>query len=213
MTASPPDTDQNDPEQDAAVEPSRTEAFAAEVAAAIGGEVSEAVRTAKVTVDPSNWVEAVRTARDTFGLVYFSFLSAIDWASEVAVGDPLEDEDVEERYEVICTLTELMEGRRVTIATNIDKDDPTLDSLVSVFPGADWHEREAHEMFSIDFKGHPNLENLYLPDGFMGYPLQKSYPLLSREVKPWPGTVDVEAMPEKDDDAGSDAPTTENPEA
>jgi NADH-quinone oxidoreductase subunit C len=212
VTASPPDTEQNEPGQDEAAEPSPTEAFAAAVAAAIGGEVSPVVGIAKVTVDPEDWVEAVRKARDDFGLVYFSFLSAIDWAKEVAIGDPLEG-DVEERYEVICTLTELMQGRRVTIATNLDKENPTLGSLVSVFPGANWHEREAHEMFSIDFEGHPYLENLYLPDGFVGHPLQKSYPLLSREVKPWPGTVDVEAMPEKDDDADPDAPSTENPEA
>lgn len=212
MTASPPDTEQNEPGQDEAAEPSPTEAFAAAVAAAVGGEVSPAVGTAKVTVDPESWVEAVTKARDQFGLVYFSFLSAIDWAQDVAVGDPLQG-DVEERYEVICTLTELMEGKRVTIATNLDKEKPTLGSLVSVFPGANWHEREAHEMFSIDFEGHPYLENLYLPDGFVGHPLQKSYPLLSREVKPWPGTVDVEGMPEKDEDADPDAPSTENPEA
>jgi NADH-quinone oxidoreductase subunit C len=209
VTASPPDTEQNEPAEDESVEPSPTERFAAEVAAAVGGEVSDAVGIAKVTVDPSGWVDAVRTARDTFGLVYFSFLSAIDWASDVAVGDPLEG-DVEERYEVLCTITELMEGKRVTFATNIGKDDPELGSLVSVFPGANWHEREAHEMFSIEFKGHPYLENLYLPDGFVGHPLQKSYPLLSREVKPWPGSVDVEAMPERDE--APDGPSTENPE-
>ncbi|MDH3247919.1 MAG: NADH-quinone oxidoreductase subunit C [Acidimicrobiia bacterium] len=212
MTASPPDTEQNEPGQDEAAGPSPAEAFAAAVAAAVGGEVSPAVGIAKVTVEPESWVEAVTKARDEFGLVYFSFLSAIDWAKDVAVGDPLQG-DVEERYEVICTLTELMEGKRVTIATNLDKENPMLGSLVSVFPGANWHEREAHEMFSIDFEGHPYLENLYLPDGFVGHPLQKSYPLLSREVKPWPGTVDVEGMPEKDEDADPDAPSTENPEA
>jgi NADH-quinone oxidoreductase subunit C len=78
---------------------------------------------------------------------------------------------------------------------------------VGVYAGADWHEREAAEMFGIDFVGHPNLVKLYLPDAFEGHPLRKSFPLLSREVKPWPGTVDVEPMP------GSDEPSTENPEA
>jgi NADH-quinone oxidoreductase subunit C len=80
--------------------------------------------------------------------------------------------------------------------------------LVNVYAGANWHEREAHEMFGIDFEGHPNLIHLYLPDSFVGNPLRKSYPLLSREVKPWPGTVDVEAMPD-----GADEPSTENPES
>jgi NADH:ubiquinone oxidoreductase subunit C len=50
-------------------------------------------------------------------------------------------------------------------------------------------------MFGIDFRGHPNLVKLYLPDAFEGHPLRKSYPLLSRELKPWPGAVDVEGMP------------------
>jgi NADH-quinone oxidoreductase subunit C len=78
-------------------------------------------------------------------------------------------------------------------------------------------------MFGIDFDGHPNLTHLYLPDQFLGNPLRKSYPLLSREVKPWPGTVDVEAMPGRDegteeeeaegDEAESDGPSEENPEA
>lgn len=210
MTTSPPDTEQSG--ADEAAEPTAVELFAVAVADAVGGTVSEAVRTAKVTVASDGWLKAVRTARDQFGLVYFSFLSAIDWATDVAVGDALQG-DVDERYEVLCTLTELVDGKRVTLATNIDKAAPKLDSLVSLFPGADWHEREAHEMFSIEFAGHPNLENLYLPDGFVGHPLQKSYPLLSREVKPWPGSVDVEAMPEKVEDADSDAPSTENPEA
>jgi NADH-quinone oxidoreductase subunit C len=81
-----------------------------------------------------------------------------------------------------------------------------------VFPGANWHEREAHEMFGIEFVGHPNLANLYLPDSFMGNPLRKSYPLLSREVKPWPGNVDVEPMPGGDEET-TEGPSEENPEA
>jgi NADH-quinone oxidoreductase subunit C len=67
-------------------------------------------------------------------------------------------------------------------------------------------------MFGIDFVGHPNLIKLYLPDGFEGHPLRKSFPLLTREVKPWPGTVDVEGMPGQAGES-SDEPTEENPEA
>ena len=46
-------------------------------------------------------------------------------------------------------------------------------------------------------KNHPNLEKLYLPDGYEGNPMLKSFELISREVKPWPGDVDVEGMPEE----------------
>ena len=61
-------------------------------------------------------------------------------------------------------------------------------------------------MFGIEFAGNPNLTPIYLPEGFIGHPLLKSYPLLAREVKPWPGDVDVEAMPaEEDAEEGADA--------
>ncbi len=60
-------------------------------------------------------------------------------------------------------------------------------------------------MFGIEFEGHPNLTKLYLPDAFEGFPLRKSFPLLSREVKPWPGLVDVEDMPSTENVEGASA--------
>jgi NADH-quinone oxidoreductase subunit C len=160
--------------------------------------------TAKVSVDPAGWVAAHEALRAE--LPYFSWLSAIDWTVDVAVGDPPAGDDIEERYEILSCLADASEGAFVVLSTTIGKDAPSIDSLTSVFGGADWHEREAAEMFGIDFAGHPNLVNLYLPDSFEGHPLRKTFPLLSRVVKPWPGTVDVEGMP------GDDGPSTENPE-
>lgn len=182
--------------------------FADRVAAAVGGTAEVAFDTIKVRVPASSWIDTHIKARDELDLVFFSWLSAIDWSNQVEVGDPLTTE-VEERFEVLTTLGDLNEGRRVTFSTNISKDSPSIPSLVNVYAGANWHEREAGEMFGIVFEGHPNPTNLYLPDAFVGRPLLKSFPLLSREVKPWPGTVDVEKMPGADDDE----PSTENPEA
>ena len=71
----------------------------------------------------------------------------------------------------------------------------SVPSIVDVFAGADWHEREAHEMFGIVFDGHPNLAHIYLPTEFEGHPLRKDFPLLARAVKPWPGVVDIEEIP------------------
>lgn len=185
--------------------------LAASVATAAGGEVTMTFGTAKVKVSPEGWVGALTTARDEFGLVFFSWLSAVDWANEVQVGDPLV-EPVEERYELIAAVADLTVGHILLFTTDLPKDHPQIASLVGVYSGANWHEREAHEMFGIDFVGHPNLIKLYLPDGFEGHPLLKSFPLLTREVKPWPGTVDVEGMPGQGDES-SDEPSEENPEA
>ena len=160
--------------------------------------------TIKVSVPAERWVEALTAARDELDLVLFSFLSAIDWSNETAVGDPLEEPLEEEYFEVICTVSDLTEGRRVTFSTRLDHTEPVIDSLIDVYAGANWHEREAHEMFGIRFAGHPDLSNLYLPNGFLGNPLRKTFPLLSREVKPWPGKVDVEAMPEEEEAEGAD---------
>ncbi len=195
MTSSPSETEQ-------VAHP--LQAFADEVAAAVGGEAEITFDTVKVSVPPDKWVSAHETARDQLDLVFFSWLSAVDWSTEVAVGDPL-GEEVEERIEMLTTVGDLTEGKRVTFTTDLPTKNPSISTLVDVYAGANWHEREAMEMFGIEFVGHPYPVTLYLPDGFEGHPLRKSYPLLSREVKPWPGTVDVEAMPE--------GPSTENPEA
>ena len=60
-------------------------------------------------------------------------------------------------------------------------------SIVDVFPGAAWHERETHEMFGVDFAGHPGLTPLLLPPEFEGHPLRKEFVLAARVAKPWPG--------------------------
>ena len=165
--------------------------------------------TAKIRVAASRWVEVHEALR--MDLPFFSWLSAIDWTAEVAVGDPPE-EGVEERYEVLSRLSDVGNGAGLIVSTDISKSDPRIASLSGVFGGADWHEREAAEMFGILFEGHPHLVKLYLPDGFEGYPLRKTFPLLSREVKPWPGTVDVEDMPATENVEAGDEPGGTEPE-
>jgi NADH-quinone oxidoreductase subunit C len=84
----------------------------------------------------------------------------------------------------------------LTLKTDVDAADPRVESWCDVYPGADWHERECWEMFGFVFDGHPNLRHLFLPAHFEGHPLRKDFPLLARVVKPWPGLVDVEGMPD-----------------
>jgi NADH-quinone oxidoreductase subunit C len=193
--------------------PSPLAELANSIANSVGGRAEVSFETAKVRVDSASWVSSLTAARDEFGLRFFSWLSAIDWSNDVAQGEKLNAE-VEERYELMAAVGDLDEGNLVIFSTDLGKDEPKVSSLVDVYAGANWHEREAAEMFGIDFQGHPHMRKLYLPEGFVGYPLRKSFPLLSREVKPWPGKVDVEGMPgQGDDDAEADEPSTENPEA
>ena len=183
--------------------------YAAGLAERVGavGWVAE-FDTVRIYVESDMWVETIRRTRDEEGLTFFSWLAGVDWSKESAVGEGVGDPDeLRERYEVICRLSSVENADAAHFITELPKDDAVLDTIVPLFAGAAWHEREAHEMFGIDFRGHPNLTKLYLPDGFVGHPLRKSFPLLTREIKPWPGNVDVEAMP------SPDKPLTENLEA
>jgi len=187
---SEPEAPLPEPAPAAEAPPSRAAHWAEVVGAAAW---SDEFRTAKVRVPRERWVEAHRALKEH--LPFFSWLSAIDWSAEVAVGDPVEGDPVEERYEVLTRLADVSAGEAVIVSTDLPRDDLRLDSLTGVYGGADWHEREAADMFGITFTGHPNPVNIYLPDGFEGHPLRKSYPLLAREVKPWPGAVEVAPLP------------------
>jgi len=101
----------------------------------------------------------------------------------------------ETRFQVLARLHSLRRGRGITLKADLDDDRPRIETWSVVYPGADWHERETWEMYGFEFVGHPHLAHLYLPGAFEGFPLRKDFPLLAREVKPWPGLVDVEPFP------------------
>jgi NADH-quinone oxidoreductase subunit C len=172
------------------------EQYAADLTDSLGATRYEvAFDTVRILVDTDRWVETIVAARKDLEL--FSWLSAIDWSRTTEVGEGVDDpETLVERFEVLCRLSSVRNADAVILVAVLDKDAPSIPSLTEFIGGAAWHEREAHEMFGIDFVGNENLAPLYLTDEFVGHPLLKSYPLISREVKPWPGDVDVEPMPE-----------------
>lgn len=169
-----------------------------------------------VRVRPDAWRAAGLALRDVVGCHYFCFLSAIDWmpspygrgeddptqAPDEAEATPEAAPEIkhgycggETRLQVFARVTNIDAHFGVTIKADVADDDPVIDSWISVYAGANWHERETHEMFGIGFAGHPDLRNIYLPTDFEGYPLRKDFPLLARIIKPWPGIVDVEPLP------------------
>jgi NADH-quinone oxidoreductase subunit C len=160
------------------------------------------------------WRRAAQFCKNELGCDYLSFVSAIDWMPAPAIvedgsGDtstPAQPKEMtpgvagaEGRFQLFAIVASTLGAhQRVVLKTDIAEADPHAESWVSIYPGADWHERETWEMFGIVFDGHPALRHLYLPFEFEGHPLRKDYPLLAREVKPWPGLVDVEPMPGED---------------
>jgi NADH-quinone oxidoreductase subunit C len=176
---------------------------------------------AVVRVRPDAWLRAARFCKDELGCDYLSFISAIDWMPAPAIvedgsGDTSTPAQPKEttygvagstgRFQLFAIVAATRGNhQRVILKTDLDDNEPRAESWVSVYPGADWHERETWEMYGVEFTGHPALRHLYLPFEFEGHPLRKDFPLLAREVKPWPGLVDVEPMPGEDGD-DADAP-------
>ena len=84
--------------------------------------------------------------------------------------------DYEERLEVVYHLFSLKKRHKMVVKTSVDPDNPDVPSIVSLWRGADWFEREGHDLFGVVFKGHPNPAPLILYEGFEGFPGRKSFP-------------------------------------
>jgi NADH-quinone oxidoreductase subunit C len=173
-----------------------------------------------IRVSADAW-RATGFALKKLGFEYFSFLSGIDWMpSPYGKGEddptappPERSTEIkqgyaggETRFQVFARVTSFSQHVGVTVKVDVP-DSLVIDSWLPVYAGANWHEREAWEMYGVVFAGHPDLRHIYLPMEFEGFPLRKDFPLLARMVKPWPGIVDVEPMPgvADEEEAGGDA--------
>jgi NADH-quinone oxidoreductase subunit C len=164
-----------------------------------------------VRVAPDAWRRTAQLCKDELECDYLSFVGGLDWmpapvVAEEGSGDTSAPVQPREqtygvagsagRFQLLACVESTRRPRsRVLLKTDVDEGTMRAESWVPVYPGADWHERETWEMFGFTFDGHPSLRHLYLPSEFEGHPLRKDFPLLAREVKPWPGLVDVEPMP------------------
>ncbi|MFE3964562.1 NADH-quinone oxidoreductase subunit C, partial [Streptomyces cyaneofuscatus] len=140
-----------------------------------GATAESAYDLLTVDVPATEWIAALRTARDELGCSYFDWLSAVD---EPGTG-----------FRVCAHVAALGDGtvRRLMLRTTVPHDAAVLPSAIDVYAGAAWHERETHEMFGVTFEDHPGLAPLLLPEGFEGHPLRKDFVLAARVAKAWPG--------------------------
>ncbi len=87
-----------------------------------------------------------------------------------------EAEQLPGRLEMVYVLQSLEPERTIVLKTEAPYEDPVVPSVASVWRAADWYEREAHDLFGVDFEGHPDMSPLLLYDGFEGYPGRKEFP-------------------------------------
>lgn len=100
-----------------------------------------------------------------------------DMLFELTAVDYLRYPDATDRYGVIYGLTNTTTGLRQFVKTLVNDPDPSLPSVTSLWKGADWLEREVHDMYGVVFEGHPDLRRILMPPEFTTYPLRKDYPL------------------------------------
>jgi NADH-quinone oxidoreductase subunit D/NADH-quinone oxidoreductase subunit C/D len=131
-------------------------------------------------VAPDKLLEVAAAARDQLGYNYLSSATAVDYVEEG-------------RLEMVYHLYRLSGGPALMLKAQTPRDDAALPSLVSVFPGADFQEREAWDLYGIRFTGHPNLKRILMWEGFEGHPMRKDWKeaYYEEESKPfearWPG--------------------------
>ena len=106
----------------------------------------------------------------------------------------------EEGFEVVAVLYSTATGRRILLRTMATggREEPVAPTLTHLWHGANWHEREAWDMFGIEFEGHPQLApRILCAENFEGWPLRKDFYLASREAKPWPGVKEPAELDEE----------------
>ncbi|MBI3593015.1 MAG: NADH-quinone oxidoreductase subunit C, partial [Nitrospirae bacterium] len=104
----------------------------------------------------------------------------------------------EPRFEVVYHLYSLRHRHMLRIKAEVPEDDCAIESVVDIWAGANWHERECYDMFGVTFRGHPDHRRILMPEDWAGHPLRKDYPLKSDlgEME-WEGYKGVIAIAEK----------------
>jgi NADH-quinone oxidoreductase subunit C len=116
-----------------------------------------------IVVDPASVVDLARYLKEEEGFDYLLYATAVDWPAR----DP--------RFTVVWEVRSLKDKTRIRIKTMATMPEPHVPSLTSVWPAANWHERETWDLLGIKFDGHPDLRRLLMPESWEGHPLRKDY--------------------------------------
>jgi len=128
----------------------------------VNGEVEESFGVLILKVKASYIIETLKAAKN-FTEVPCDFLHDLGAS------------DLVDHFEVVYQLSSLHGTQKLRVKAIVNRENPVIDSVTSIWQGANFLEREAYDMFGIIFNGHPNLKRIYMWDDFEGYPLRKDY--------------------------------------
>jgi len=141
------------------------------IAIAIEEHIPGAILAAKVAadgpvleIDPGRIVSVCRLMRDISGFERLSAVTGVDWWPR------------EPRFEVVYFLHSFRHNLRQRLVVRL-REDQEVESVCSVWRGANWYEREVFDLFGVRFHNHPNLERIMMPADWEGHPLRKDYPV------------------------------------
>ena len=121
----------------------------------------------RLVVEPGIVPAVLATARESLGIMHLSYITVVDR---------------EGFFELTYELLDLR-GGIVRVKTKIEGEEPVIDSVTGIYPTANWHEREAYDMFGVAFKGHPDLRRVYMwQDHFDHHPLLKSFEINTKRT-------------------------------
>jgi NADH-quinone oxidoreductase subunit C len=123
-----------------------------------------------VVVKPEKITAVAKYARDTAGLVY-------NFLSDVSAVDYYPDYNRPGRFGVSYHLLSMLYKRRLRLKVYLPEEAPAVETVTTIWPGANWPEREITDMMGIDFIGHPDKRRLLMPEDWQGHPHRRDYPL------------------------------------
>lgn len=131
-------------------------------------EFSEYKNELTLQVQKNDIVEVCKVLKNDSELKFIQCedVTAIDWAKR------------EDRFTVVYHLFSLKNRFRLVVKADVDESDCNINSVSSVWRAANWHEREAYDMYGIHFNNHPDLRRMYMPEEFEYHPLRKDFPVL-----------------------------------
>ena len=126
----------------------------------------------RLFVSPARLLDVLTVLKDQCGFALLAELGGADYLGYPGA--------VRARFEVHYVLVNLETTERLVVKAGADEPDPTLPSVVPLWPGANWMEREVYDMYGITFTDHPDLRRILMPEEFTAFPLRKDYPLRGR---------------------------------